>query len=103
MPRTPDSFPGDRLEDVIQFYSGSNLPETPGEMLYASGSVSGSGFFFKEENNAVAQVIELPKQIGMIPFAVFPNGKFIPALPITNTLGWMINSDGILLVSASID
>lgn len=49
MPRTPDQFPGERNEESILFESGSLLPENPGEVLYATGTISGSGFFFNEE------------------------------------------------------
>lgn len=101
MPRTLDSFPGERLEEKIQFDSGSNFPADSAEMLYATGTVSGSGFFFKEEG-VLSQVINLPPQLGMIPMAVVPNGKFIPALPITSNVGWLINNQGILIVSASV-
>jgi hypothetical protein len=47
--RTPDDFPGERVEESILFDSGSNFPSKPGEMLYATGTISGSGFFFNEE------------------------------------------------------
>lgn len=102
MPRTPDAFPGERFEEKIQFESGSNFPATAGEMLYASGTVSGSGFFFNEQGK-LAQAVQVPAQVGMIPFAVEPNGKFIPALPITSTGGWLVNNQGLLLVSASLE
>lgn len=101
MPRTPDAFPGNRIEEAINFLSGSDLPFNSGEMLYASGTVSGSGFFFNEEGRQ-AQVIKLPSKIGMVPYSV-DGVRFVPAMPITSNNGWMVNSDGILLVSASID
>lgn len=50
MPRTPDQFPGERIEESILFESGSTFPIRPGELFYVTGSVSGSGFFFNEEN-----------------------------------------------------
>lgn len=49
MPRTPDQFPGERIEESILFESGSQFPEQSGEVLYATGTISGSGFFFNEE------------------------------------------------------
>ncbi len=49
MPRTPDSFPGERIEESILFITGSQLPSATGEFLYASGTVQGDGFFFNEE------------------------------------------------------
>jgi len=49
MSRTPDSFPGERQEESILFESGSLFPLLPGEMLYATGTISGSGFVFNEE------------------------------------------------------
>ena len=49
MPRTPDQFPGERNEESILFESGSTFPSVPGEVLYATGTISGSGFFFDEE------------------------------------------------------
>ncbi len=49
MPRTPDQFPGERFEESILFESGSSFPGNSAEMLYASGTISGSGFFFNEE------------------------------------------------------
>lgn len=45
MPRTPDDFPGQRIEDSILFLSGSDYPIENGEVRY----VSGSGFKFMEE------------------------------------------------------
>lgn len=49
MPRTPDQFPGERNEESILFESGSQFPGQAGELLYATGTISGSGFFFNEE------------------------------------------------------
>ena len=49
MARTPDSFPGQREEEDLLFISTGSLPTQNGEVLYASGTVSGSGFFFMEE------------------------------------------------------
>lgn len=46
MPRTPDDFPGERLEDSILFESGSFVPSNNGEVAY----VTSSGFAFYEEN-----------------------------------------------------
>ena len=51
MPRTPDQFPGERIEESILFESGSQFPQAAGEVLYATGTISGSGFFFNEEGN----------------------------------------------------
>lgn len=45
MPRTPDEFPGERIEDSILFLSGTATPTQNGEVVY----VSGSGFQFMEE------------------------------------------------------
>ena len=57
MPRTPDQFPGERFEESILFDSSSNQPPAnSGELLYASGSVSGSGFFFNEEGTVSGPV-----------------------------------------------
>lgn len=56
MPRTPDAFPGERNEESILFDSGSLLPQFGGEMLYATGTVSGSGFFFNEEGQVVGPI-----------------------------------------------
>jgi hypothetical protein len=48
--RTPDDFPGERIDESIQLLLVSaSLPSTDGEIYYVSGSVSGSGFFFHEE------------------------------------------------------
>jgi len=49
MPRTPDFFPGERIEEGILFESGSVAPGNSGELLYATGTISGSGFHFNEE------------------------------------------------------
>lgn len=49
MPRTPDQFPGTRNEESILFESGSSFPANATEVLYATGTISGSGFFFNEE------------------------------------------------------
>lgn len=48
MARTPDSFPGKRTEEDVLFYVTASLPTQSGQMLFASGTVSGSGFFFNE-------------------------------------------------------
>lgn len=48
MPRTPDSFPGTRYEDSVVFSSGSSFPSNSGELSYATGTISGSGFFVNE-------------------------------------------------------
>lgn len=45
MPRTPDEFPGERIEDSIQFISGSQYPIADGQVTY----VSGVGFQFMDE------------------------------------------------------
>lgn len=45
MPRTPDQFPGERIEEAILFESGSVYPITNGEVTY----VSGVGFQFMDE------------------------------------------------------
>lgn len=51
MGRTPDFFPGQRLEESIRFLSGTVLPNEPGVMSYVSGAnaVSGSGLYLSEE------------------------------------------------------
>jgi len=49
MPRTPDQFPGERIEEGIIFESGSLLPTSIGEVVYATGTISGSGFHFNEQ------------------------------------------------------
>ena len=48
MARTPDSFPGQRTEEDILFYVTASLPSQSGQVLYASGTALGSGFFFNE-------------------------------------------------------
>ncbi len=48
MARTPDSFPGQRTEEDVLFYVTASLPTQSGQMLFASGTLSGSGFFFNE-------------------------------------------------------
>lgn len=45
MPRTPDEFPGERIDESVLFISGTFVPAQNGEMAY----VSGSGFKFYEE------------------------------------------------------
>ena len=57
MTRTPDDFPGERSEESILFDSGSAFPTKPGEMLYATGTVSGSGFFFNEEGRIAGPLV----------------------------------------------
>lgn len=55
MGRTPDFFPGQRLEESIRFLSGTSLPSEPGVMAYVSGAnaVSGSGLYLSEEGVSV--------------------------------------------------
>ena len=38
MPRTPDSFPGTRIEESLILEATSSLPEVEGEMRYISGT-----------------------------------------------------------------
>jgi hypothetical protein len=45
--RTPDDFPGKRIDEGLILLATDLLPTINGEMLY----ISGSGFFFKEQNN----------------------------------------------------
>ena len=45
MARTPDEFPGERIEDSILLVPTGSMPEQSGEFLY----LSGSGFRFYEE------------------------------------------------------
>jgi len=47
MTRTPDSFPGARIEESIVFISGSDFPVENGQVTY----VSGVGFQFYEEGS----------------------------------------------------
>lgn len=49
MPRTPDYFPGQRVEDDLRLVVTGGLPSQSGQILYVTGSASGSGFFFNEE------------------------------------------------------
>lgn len=49
MPRTPDFFPGQRLEEDLRLLATGSLPTQNGQIHYSSGTVSGSGFFFMEE------------------------------------------------------
>lgn len=60
MSRTPDEFPGERIDESILLLPTGSLPTNPGEIFYASGSVSGSGFFFNEEGNVRALGIDVP-------------------------------------------
>jgi hypothetical protein len=44
--RTPDEFPGDRIEDAILILTGSQFPVDIGELSY----VSGTGFAFMQDD-----------------------------------------------------
>lgn len=44
--RTPDEFPGERIEDTILLLSGAYVPSKIGEIAY----VSGSGFQFLQDD-----------------------------------------------------
>lgn len=44
--RTPDDFPGDRIEDAILIISGTKYPVTIGEVTY----VAGAGFAFMQDD-----------------------------------------------------
>lgn len=61
MGRTPDFFPGQRLEESIRFLSGSVLPAEPGVMSYVTGSgaISGSGLYLYEEDIVVGPLRKL--------------------------------------------
>jgi hypothetical protein len=45
MARTPDEFPGERIDDLVLIDSGTYVPSINGEFAY----VSGSGFRFMDE------------------------------------------------------
>jgi len=48
--RTPDDFPGERIDESIKLLPVSGtLPSINGEIYYVTGSITGSGFFFFEE------------------------------------------------------
>ena len=61
MGRTPDQFPGQRLEESIRFLSGTLLPTETAVMQYVTGSsaTSGSGLYFNEEGVVVGPIRKL--------------------------------------------
>lgn len=91
MPRTPDHFPGERLEEAIQFISSSTTPNNVAEMMY----VSGSGFMFNDEGTQVRFRRRLQHFIDDGPTAGFPNGSY------KETLGGTFPSDEIWWESAA--
>jgi hypothetical protein len=96
--RTPDEFPGQRIEDSILFVSGSQYPISDGEVTY----VSGVGFRFKEEGVVKGLFAPIPTAVGQILFAVGID-KFSHALPLTSlNAGVLINNNGYIIVSASL-
>lgn len=85
MATTIDQFPGTRFEEAIVFESGSNLPLNSGEMIYASGSISGSGFFFNEEGKIKGLGIDVPTHEALNTFTHDPPLGFTSAS--YNTIG----------------
>lgn len=65
MTRTQDAFPGERLEESILFDSGSLLPLSPGEILYVTGAISGSGFYFNQEGIVAGPVLDAAAHRGL--------------------------------------
>jgi hypothetical protein len=50
MPRTPDDFPGIRIDEGISLITTGSYPDASGEIFYVSGSGTGQpGFYFNEE------------------------------------------------------
>lgn len=99
MPRTPDAFPGERNEESIQYDISTTLPANIGEQKFLTSSVSGSGLFVKD-TTGLKKPIAVPWQTGQVAFAVSPY-EFVAALPITSISGWLVNNQGILLVTTA--
>lgn len=97
MPRTPDAFPGERTEESIQFDNSTTLPLNLGEVKFLTSSVSGSGLFVNDVDG-LKKPIAIPTQAGQIPFSLAA-GEFVAALPVTSFAGWLVNEQGILLVT----
>ena len=101
MPRTPDEFPGERIEESILFVSGTQYPTKPGEVTY----VEGVGFAFMQDDGLrtlSTGTMPSPTAMGQILMALTPS-QFSPALPLTSyTAGLLINNSGHIIVSASL-
>lgn len=77
MPRTPDEFPGERIEESILFLSGSILPDDVGEQTY----VSGSGFRFNDEGKQIRLRHWMQHFIDDGPSVGFGTGTYKEVLP----------------------
>jgi hypothetical protein len=80
--RTPDDFPGDRIEDAILIVSGTLYPVSDGEITYVSGvgfqfmdegvvKGLGSGSLTPTQHETLRQLIHLAEEGG--PFEGFPS------------------------------
>jgi hypothetical protein len=103
MAKTLDQFPGERFEESILFDPGV-LPTLPGETIYVSASILGSGHFFMDATGTLKSPVPPPKTTGQILMAT-TDTLFVPATPIVSLTfggGWLLNDSGMLLVSASL-
>lgn len=74
MPRTPDSFPGERIEESIKLEDAcGTLPISSGEVFYSTNTPSGSGFFFNESGKVRKLGLDLSahEQLNTISHNVF--------------------------------
>lgn len=77
MSRTPDEFPGERIEESIQFLSGTYQPNNVAEVAY----VSGSGFILNDEGTKVRIRRRLQLFIDDGPAHGFSSGCYREMLP----------------------
>jgi len=100
--RTPDSFPGVRLDEGIILDPIVSASQE-GEMRYISGSFSfydSQGEFNPRSSGSIQEQtgsLPTPQAVGQVLFAL-TTASFDRALPITSKNGWLANRGGYLLV-----
>lgn len=95
MPRTPDRFPGEREEEVVQFdTTDPTVPSVNGEFRYVQGvgfqyfeegalqTLTGSGGVTPNAHKTLRQLVHLAEEGG--PFEGFASGAYQETLPSAN-------------------
>jgi hypothetical protein len=92
MPRTPDSFPGVRIEEgLIISDDGYGLPQADGGIRFSDG------YFYAKDAYGTFNIRHIASSVGQVLYSV-DGTTFESKTPLTSRHGWLVNRDGILLV-----
>lgn len=97
MARTPDRFPGVRKDEGIDL-SDNALAAADGEMRYNN---AGGRFSFYDsigEYDPRSGAFPPATAIGNVLFSI-DGSNFTEETPLTGTTGWLVNSEGTLIVT----